>query len=152
MDKQELIQELVNIIDGYLRGENLDLVDLIYRYEGSDLFLRILVDRPQGGITMDECARINKDIGVVLDENGMVQDRYILEVSSPGIDRLLKSAKDFSRCIDKPVKLFLSQAVNEKIEMDGVIKDVGDDSVFIQTAQGLVEIPLTKINKAKQVI
>lgn len=152
MDRQEIIGELKNIIGDYLKIQGLDLVDLIYRHEGRDLILRILVDRPEGGITMGECANLNKRISNLLDEKDILQTRYIMEVSSPGLDRALKTRNDFLRCINRRVRFFLNELINGKIELEGLISKVENDSVYIEFRNKLIEIPLTKINKAKQVI
>lgn len=152
MDKQAIIEELTYIIGDYLKAQNFDLVELIYRYEANGLSLRILADRPQGGITLDECSRISRDIGLVLDEKDIIPGRYTLEVSSPGLDRPLKTREDFSRCVNRKAKFFLSEPIGARLEIDGVIKDVGEKSVFVQLEYELTEIPLAKINKAKQII
>lgn len=152
MDRRALIEELKVIIQDYLKDKNLDLVDIIYRYEGRDLVFRVLVDKPEGGITLGECAYLNIEISRILDEKDILQARYILEVSSPGLDRPLETKQDFLRCINKPVKLFLNEPINGKLEWDGVISEVENDSVYIDTSSQILEIPLSKINKAKQVI
>ncbi|MBU1727575.1 MAG: ribosome maturation factor RimP [Candidatus Omnitrophica bacterium] len=152
MDKQLIIEELKKIIGDYLVAKGLDLVDLIYRYEGRDLYLRILADRPEGGITIDECTNLNRQISAVLDEKDIFEASYILEVSSPGLDRPLKTEKDFLRCLGRQAKFFLIEPVNGKIEWDGIIKKVENESVLIDVKAEVLEIPLTKINKAKQII
>ncbi len=152
MDRQEIIAELKDIIGDYLKIQRLDLVDLILRHEGRDLIVRILVDRPEGGITLDECFGLNVQISNLLDEKDILQTRYILEVASPGLDRPLKTKNDFSRCVDKKARFFLNEPVNGKIEFEGVINKVENDSVYIGNNNEIIEIPLTKINKAKQVI
>lgn len=154
MDRQEIRAELENILSEYLEIQGLDLVDLILLSEGRDLILRILVDRPQGGITLDECARLNERISNLLDEKGILQRRYILEVSSPGLDRPLKTKKDFLRCINRRARFFLNQSINGKIELEGLISKVENDSVYVylESMNEVIEIPLTNINQAKQVI
>lgn len=152
MDRQEIIKELRTVIGDYLKSQNQDLVDLIYRYEGRDLILRILVDRPEGGITVDECAEVNKQISKLLDEKEILKVGYILEVFSPGLDRPLLVKSDFSRCINKQVRFFLSEAVNGKMELTGLIVRVGDNSVYIDIEGEIIELPLFKINRAKQAI
>jgi ribosome maturation factor RimP len=127
-------------------------VELVYRYEAGKLVLRILADRPYGGIKLDECARLNYAIGNLLEEKDVLQERYILEVASPGLDRPLKTVKDFLRCLDREVRFFLNEQINERIEVAGVIKQVSQDAVLIETQQGTLEIPLSKINRAKQII
>lgn len=152
MDRQTLINELTNIIGDYLKAQGLELVNLIYRYEGKDLFLRILVDRPEGGISLDECARLNNEISRVLDEKDILRERYILEVSSPGIDRPLAVKSDFSRCINRNVKFFLTEPIGGRRELEGLIYKVEEASVHIDAQGRRFEIPLSKIAKAKQII
>lgn len=153
MDKEALLNEVRMLAEEYLRAQALDLVDLIYRFEGRDLFLRFLVDRPEGGISLEECASLNRRIGEILDEKNLLSMRYILEVSSPGLDRPLTAKKDFLRSIDKKAKFFLKEPVQGKIEWDGLIKLVGDNEVFVEIDGGNnIEVPLEKINKAKLII
>ena len=152
MDRQEIILELKNIIGDFLKIQGLELIGLIYRHEGRDLALRILVDRAQGGITLGECAQLNNQISEILDEKDILQEGYILEVSSPGLDRPLETRSDFLRCMNRKVKLFLNESINGKIELEGLISKVEDDSVYIDCKNATIQIPLIKINKAKEII
>jgi len=152
MDRQEIVAELKNIIGDYLKIQGLDLMDIIYRHEGRGLVLRVLVDRPDGGITLDECSGLNIQISNLLDEKEILQTRYILEVASPGLDRPLKTKNDFSRCINRKARFFFNEPINGKIELEGVISKVENESVFIDSNNEIIEIPLTRINKAKQII
>lgn len=152
MQKDELVNELRPIIENYLKEVGKELVDLIYRYEGRDLFLKILADNLEGGITLEECAKLNNEIGKILEERNILEQSYILEVSSPGLDRPLKTKNDFSRCIDRKVKFFLKEPINGKIEWDATINKVEEDSIYVEIDGQISEFPLSKINKAKQII
>lgn len=152
MDKQELAGQLQYIVEEYLGGRGLELVDFSCRVEGAGLAVRIIVDRPAGGVTIGECAAFNRDLGAIIDEKNLIEQRYILEVSSPGLDRPLKSAKDFLRCVNRRARFFLNAAVNGTLELEGRITKVDDASVQIESAGGAVSIPLAAINRAKQVI
>ncbi len=152
MDRQEIIAELTDIIVGYLKIQSLDLVDIIYRLEGRGPVLRILVDRPEGGITLGECTALNFQIGNLLDEKDILQTNYIMEVASPGLDRPLKTINDFSRCINRKTRFFLNEAINGKIELEGVISKVENDSVYIESNNEIIEVPITRINRGKQII
>ena len=152
MDRQAIISEVSGVVRDYLNKEGFELVDVIYRHEGRDLFLRILADRPMGGITIEECVQLNRQISVILDEKNMLQQRYILEVSSPGLDRPLKNKADFIRCINREVKFFLNEAVEGKIEIDGLIRKVEEDTIEIEAKGAIIKIAFNKINKAKQII
>jgi len=152
MDKETLVSDFKILLADFIKSRNLELVDVIHRYEGRDLFLRILVDRPEGGISLGECAELNRELGALLDEKNILEQRYILEVSSPGLDRPLKTANDFRRSLNKKVKFFLSELINAKLEWDGVISKVDEVKVYVDTGRGILEIPLEKINKAKQIL
>jgi ribosome maturation factor RimP len=129
-----------------------ELVQLSCYRAGRSLGVRILADRPEGGITIEECAQLNRQISMTLDEKELIQERYVLEVSSPGLDRPLRTKKDFSRCLNKKVQIFLREPVFEKLQFQGTITNVTDESVKIETAQGAVDIPLAAITKATQAI
>ncbi len=152
MDKQEIIDELRNIIAHYLEGQGFSLVDIIYRYEGKDLFVRILADRPESGISLGECAFLNKDIGRILEGKDILKERYILEISSPGLDRSLKTKMDFLRCMNKKVRIFLNEPIQDKQEWEGQILQAGDDAVFIDVKGEELQIPFVKIIQARQVV
>jgi len=152
MDRENLISEFKVFLADFVKSRNLDLIDLIHRYEGGDLFLRILIDRPEGGISLGECAGLNRELGDLLDEKNILEQRYILEVSSPGLDRPLKTENDFKRCLNKKAKFFLSGFINGKLEWDGIITKVEQVVVYVDTGSGTLEIPLDKINKAKLII
>jgi ribosome maturation factor RimP len=87
-----------------------------------------------------------------LDAEDIIKNRYILEVSSPGLDRLLKTKSDFLRCINRRLRFFLKGPINGKVELEGIIKEVKDDGVAVDTGGLVVEIPLAQINMAKQII
>lgn len=152
MVNQEAIAQLSNIVSGYLSENSFELIQLIYRYEGRDLVLRLLVDKTEGSISMDECAQLNRQIGQLLDEKDIIRSRYILEVSSPGLDRPLKTREDFMRCLNKQAVFFLNDLVNGKCQWQGLISRVDKDCVFINQSGQVLGIPLTKINKAKLII
>jgi ribosome maturation factor RimP len=152
MNKEQVISELEKLIGEFLSTHGLELVELVYRAEGQGMVLRVMADYPQGGISMGECSRLNRAIGDMLEDMNVIDSYYILEVCSPGLDRPLRTGRDFRRCASKSVKCFLKEPINGKIEWDGVIADVSDTRVVLRTPQGVLDIPLEKINKAKQII
>jgi len=152
MDKQELIPELRLLLDNYLKEQGLDLVDLIYRYEGRSLSLRILTDKPEGGISVGECAKLNRDICIILDEKDILKEGYILEVSSPGLDRPLVRKEDFLRCRNKEVRFFLNEPINGKMELQGKISKIEDDAVYITMQEETLKVPFISIIRAKQIV
>ena len=152
MDHQALKSEIGSLVKDLFSGQGFVLVDIIFRLDGSGLLMSLLADKPQGGITLGECALLNRMIRQILDEKNMFAGQYSLEVSSPGLDRPLKTKEDFTRCLNKQVVFFLNDLINGKCEWEGVINRVNETSVFIGQAGEVLEIPLMKINKAKLII
>jgi ribosome maturation factor RimP len=152
MDESAITGQCAAIIEDYLKARNLELVELIHRFEGSGLVLRIIVDKPHGGITIGECGSLNRDIARLLDEKDLIAQSYTLEISSPGLDRPLKSRNDFMRCMNKPVHVFLNEMVDNKMEWEGIIAAVTEMAVTLDNEGRAIELPLSKINWAKQII
>lgn len=152
MDFQSKVRQLREAILPILEEDGIELVEINFFTMGAKSILRLLLDRKEGGITLGDCARVNTKIGRMLDENNLLQERYILEVSSPGLDRPLKTPGDFSRCINRKVRFFLSESIIGKIEIQGEIKGLTENSVVVQAEEENIEIPLAKVLRAKQII
>ncbi len=152
MDYSVQDEELKRIILPFLSDIQIKLVELKLIKTSEGLILKLLVDRNEGGINLDECTRINKKIGEIIEFQSIIKNKYILEVSSPGLDRPLKTKDDFLRCLNKKAKFFLNELINGKLEWDGLIKEVGQESVFISVKDILIEVPFLKINKARLII
>jgi len=116
------------------------------------LVLQVLADRIEGGIRLDECVRLNRELGALVDNSGELKESYILDISSPGLDRPLSTVSDFRRYINREVRFFLKEPVEGKIEHCGRVVSVDEKQVDINTGKKTIQIQLDKINKAKQVI
>jgi ribosome maturation factor RimP len=147
-----LLDRIRELISGLFESRQLDLVDLKMQREKGRMFLRFFVDKSEGGITLDECANLNTEIGKILDETGIIQESFVLEVSSPGLDRRLITEKDFRRVINKNIRIFLSEEVEGRLEFIGQLLRVEAEKIVIFFNEKEITIPLDKINKAKQVI
>lgn len=126
------IEERVEEIIAPAISEEYELVDVEYVKEGKDYYLRVLVDRVDGKITLDECVEISRKINPILDEKDPIPDAYMLEVSSPGIDRPLKKARDFEREKGKMVELKLFKAINGQKEFEGQLIGLINDEIVIE--------------------
>lgn len=150
MENKELVPGLENLLNDFLSAQGLELVELSCCHEGRNLVVRLLVEKPEGGITIGECVRVNRRIGDLFEEKDIIRESYVLEVNSPGLDRPLKTKQDFSRCRGRQVKFFLIEPINGKIEMEGLISQVLGDGVKVEIEQGACFVPFSKIHKAKQ--
>jgi ribosome maturation factor RimP len=151
MNFQELKEEIASTAAGLFAAQGFILVDIVVRQGAQELSLNLFADRPQGGINLEECALLNRLMRQGLDEKKILNGQYALEVSSPGLDRPLKTKADFIRCLNKQAVFFLNDLINGKLQWQGLIKNVGEAVVFIEREGEVLEIPLIKINKAKLV-
>jgi len=152
MDREALKQEINSSVKDLFLAQGFVLVDIVLRQDGSGLLLSLLADRPQGGINLEECSLLNRLIRQELAEKNILTGEYSLEVSSPGLDRPLKTKEDFERCLNKEAVFFLNDLVGGKCEWNGLISNVNETSVFVGQGGEVLEVPLIKINKAKLVI
>ena len=103
--------EIETLVEGLVEQESAELVDLRYAKEGPKWVLRVFIDKP-GGLTLDDCAYFSDRIGSALDSESAIDRAYVLEVSSPGLDRVIKKPKDFQRFAGKRIKLRLKVPEN----------------------------------------
>ena len=149
---ETLTEKVLKIAQPFLDSMSLELVELnLGRYK-TQLTIQILADKLNGGITIEECTKLNRQIGEVLETEDVIAGHYVLEVSSPGLDRPLKTAKDFQRNLNRPVRCFLLEPVEGRIEHEGIIKRIEGDSVIIDGKSKEIMIPIIKLNKAKLII
>ncbi|MDD5044274.1 MAG: ribosome maturation factor RimP [Candidatus Omnitrophica bacterium] len=149
---KDLIEKIREIIVPGIVSHGLELVDINYYYMANRLVLRVFLDRPEGGINIDECALMNEELGQILDASAVLEQSYTLEVSSPGLDRPLKTRDDFKRKINRELAVFLSEAIKGKIEIHGVLKRLDEGFIYIDSKGEEFQVPYNKIAKARQII
>ena len=147
-----LLERIREIIAPLFEREERVLVDLQYYRRNRQLFLIFLVDKPRGGITVAECAALNAKLGKLFDDENVIQEQYVLEVSSPGLHRPLATPSDFRRAMEKNVRFFLRSPIDNKWEFIGQVSAVSDEAVCILVDGNQVTIPIDTIVKAKYVI
>ena len=116
--------------------------------------LQVMIDVADGSrdITVDDCAGVSRVLSDLLDEKDPIKDKYILEVSSPGLDRPLTKLKHFVRYKGYDVKIETENKVENRKRFKGKIADVDDENVVINMEDTQYTIPFAEINKAKLVI
>jgi len=124
-------KHLEGMIAPLLEQEGAELVDLKYAKEGPRWVLRVFADKPNG-ITLDDCAYLSERIGGLIDASGAIERSYVLEVSSPGLDRVLKKEKDFARFAGKSVKLRLKAPENGQRNFQGRLAGYRDGKVAVE--------------------
>lgn len=107
-----------------------ELVDVEYVKEGSNYYLRAYIDK-EGGITIDDCEVVSRELSDLLDVEDFIPEAYFLEVSSPGLGRQLKKDKDFVRSIGKEVEVKLYKPMEKKKELAGILESFDEKNIVL---------------------
>ncbi|MBW2216892.1 MAG: ribosome maturation factor RimP [Deltaproteobacteria bacterium] len=127
-----------------------ELVDIECLSQYGRWVLMIYADK-EGGITLDECARVSREVGNLLDVKDIIPNEYVLEVSSPGLNRPLKKEKDFERAIGKNVKIKMLAPINGRRRFTGDLKKVVQGTVYLEIDNDLFALSWKDIEKANLV-
>lgn len=128
MKKQEIEEKCTELVMPIIEAGNYDLWDVEYVKEGADYYLRVYADK-EGGIGIDDCVDISRKLEQKLDEEDFIKEAYILEVSSPGLTRVLKKDKEFEKSIGRLVDIKLYKALNGQKELQGTLKSFDEKSL-----------------------
>ncbi|MFZ5518463.1 MAG: ribosome maturation factor RimP [Candidatus Zhuqueibacterota bacterium] len=141
-------KRLIEIIEPIVESHGADLVDIEYAGNTRSQVVRIFVNTDTG-IRLEQCERISRDIADMLDQKNIIPNRYRLEVSSPGLDRPLKTMKDFRRQLGRKIAVSYSPAQGEMKSVSGIIEQVDEASVIVATEKEQIRIDLATISLAK---
>lgn len=134
-----------------IEGMGYDVWDIEYVKEGADMFLRVTIDKPEG-ITIDDCEAVHRAIDPLLDEADPIEEAYHLEVSSPGIERDLRTDAHFAACVGEEVEVRLYAPADGAKVWTGELLPLGEDgSVRLLTAAGEKVFPRAAVAAAKTV-
>lgn len=107
-----------------------DLYDVYYLKEGKNNVLRIFIDN-KDGININDCEKVNNKVSEILDNENLIKDSYILEISSPGIERILRKEKHLKDNIEQEVEIKLFKPLNNKKQYIGILKQVDINTITI---------------------
>ena len=148
---KDISTDLLAVIEPVAMAHGLEIVDArLARGQGRSQ-LRIVVDTPEGDgkVDVDVCARVSREVGHGLEAADLGSGAYLLEVSSPGIDRVLGRAVDFERCVGRRVSLETHEPVAGRRRFKGELLAFSDYCAHVRQPAGDVQIPLDLIAKAK---
>jgi ribosome maturation factor RimP len=157
MDRAAVTRRVWELSEPLARAAGLELVDVQYRPEGGRLILRLLLDRfadrpvevPGAGVTLDELARVSRELGDVLDAHDAVPGRYHLECSSPGLNRPLVRAEHFRRAVGQRVRVRMQEPIDGRRQFRGVLDDATEEAIRVNDPDaGVVSLALEKIERA----
>lgn len=144
----EVISKVKDIASAYIAERGIEIVDVTFRRENQGLVLRVLADKT-GGITIVECEEMNNFLSEALDKEDVIQEHYILEVSSPGLDRHLKTDRDFERMIGQGLEITTYEPIEGKKTHEGVLVGMEKESIVVESDGVSTVIPRSKIAMAR---
>jgi ribosome maturation factor RimP len=141
-------QELDKLIRSTVNGLGYELWGYEYRPQVETALLRIFIDS-QKGITVEDCSIVSHQIGAALDVDDLIPIAYILELSSPGIDRVLFDPEQYQRYINEQVKIRTRIPINARRNFKGAIVAVSDTNVTVEIDNLDYEIPFETVDRAR---
>ena len=144
------VSGLRTMIEPGIRALGYELVDVEYAPASGRNLLRIYIDRP-AGITVDDCAKVSRQVSAALDVEDPISEAYTLEVSSPGLDRPLVKREDFERFAGASIKVRMREAVLERRNFKGLLVGVEGDAIVVDVDQERFHLPIARIERARLV-
>ena len=156
MAREGDVVEQVRAVAARVAGTyGLDIFDVQFRREASGMVLRVQIDRPgpaataEESVSVDDCARLSRDLGTVLDVEEIIPTAYTLEVSSPGLDRPLRRADDYRRFAGRRAKLVVRPAVDGQTFFKGRLGGMDGADVIVEGDDGRQHrVPIDVITRA----
>jgi ribosome maturation factor RimP len=135
------------LAEGLCAAEGVELIQLQYHRERGGRILRLFIDKP-GGVTLEDCAAVSRELGDLLDVHLPDLGPYHLEVSSPGPNRPLARAEDFERFRGRRARIRTRSAIDGQKNFSGVLEGLSDRTVRMNTGRDTIAIPIDAISKA----
>lgn len=136
------IDKITEIVAPIVEEKNLDLVDVEFVKEGGNWFLRVFIEDEKGETSLDDCENVSRVLGEKLDRLDPIEQSYVLEVSSPGIERPLKKLTDYDRFIDKLATIKTYAPIDGIKEFTGIILKREGDDIYLQLKEEDKEITI----------
>jgi len=153
LHKDDICGRVTAIAQPILESLRIELVDIEYRRSGKELILCLFIDK-EGGVTIDDCADVSRELSAIIDIEDFIPGNYSLEVSSPGLDRPLKKNSDYEKFAGRLVKIktyepFQDESGNRRKTFLGHLVGLKDGLVVVKLTEGqTASIPLERVAKA----
>lgn len=145
-----LRDQLGELLGPIVVGLGYELWEIEYAPRAGGGLLRLYIDSPDG-ISLDDCEKVSRAVSALLDEADPIPNEYTLEVSSPGLDRVLRSHAHFLRFAGSRVRVEMIQQINGRKRFQGRLKQVGQSEITLELEGGEVSLPIEDIHRARLV-
>jgi ribosome maturation factor RimP len=144
---QSIVRGISDLAAGILEEIGFELVDVEYVSNQGRWVLTLFIDK-EGGVTIDDCVRVSRELGDLIDVKNFIDHTYVLEISSPGLDRPLKKEKDILKAMNKKIKLKMVTPVKGRRNYSGYLRDFKDGALHLEIEGGMVTLPWREVDKA----
>lgn len=151
MEKKTLKQTILNIAQKSADELGYEVVDIEYQKGSKHDLLTIFIYK-DSGIDVDDCTLMSRSVEEHLDKLNLIENPYYLEISSPGLDRPIKTQSDYKRNLGKEVEIKLFAPMDGKKKYEAVLEDFNTDSVFVKVNEEKIEIPIKAISLMRLLI
>jgi ribosome maturation factor RimP len=146
MYRETIRQSIAEIVEPLLQTQGFELVELQLQQRKGQWLIRVFAD-VEGGISLEDCQRLSRDIGLAFDVEDLIATSYVLEVSSPGLDRRLRTARDFQRQRQRMVTVFLNSPHMGQAQQTGRVAAVTVSHLVLHLPPAIpLTIPLPQID------
>jgi ribosome maturation factor RimP len=143
--------KVIALLQPVIEGLGYEFVGSEYLAQGKHSVLRVYIDKPEVGVNVDDCATVSRQVSGVLDVEDPISGKYVLEVSSPGMDRPLFTLEHFERFSGQEVNLLLSAPVNGRRKLKGVLSGCEEGVIKIEFEGEVLDVAFENIEKARLV-
>lgn len=151
MHKEEIRSKIEEMLSDYLAEKDLEIYQIQYKKEGPDWKLKLVLDKTENAedeyVNIEECEDVSRFLSDKLDEEDFIDRAYLLEVSSPGLDRELIKDSDFRRFAGRPVEIKLYEAIDGNKKLEGNLIGKDGDIVKVEADGQTIELQAKKISK-----
>lgn len=148
MKKLRITEQVEEMTKPIVTSLELELVEVEYIKEGANWYLRVFIDKPEG-VDLDDCQAVSEQLSKLLDEKDPVPNPYILEVSSPGIERPLKKPEDYQRFAGQLITVKTFMSIDGKKNFTGKLVGLNGNEVVLEIDNQQLSLPLNKIASAR---
>ena len=147
--KAALVAKVEKLVLPVTTELGLELVDIEYLQDGGYWYLRVYVEKEDEEISLDDCAKVSNRIDE--DVDALIEEKFFLEVSSPGVERPLKKEADYTRFTGQKARLILKHKMDDSRNWTGVIEKYENSVIFLDVEEKVLEIPYSEVKKANLV-
>ena len=145
-ENNQIVEKITKIVNPFIEEMNLSLVDVEYVQDGGYWYVRVFIENLNGDLNIEDCSKLSSKIEDKVE--GIIEYKFFLEVSSPGLERPLKKIEDYDRFIGEKINLHLKHKLDDKKQFKAIIKEVNGDNIIFLIDKKEIEIKFNEIRKA----